>query len=579
MTSPRFAVACLIALTCGVVTAAEPAAAPARLRLRDESSLLGFVAASPDPQVLRWQSPSFVAPFEFPLSRINGVHFPIDQGKVNPQGAFGFELAGRNLLYGELLSIDATQVVVKLPFQPEPVRIERSIVHRIFRQTDDSRLIYLGPTGLEGWKQTEPKEGSVFREETGQIVTDVEGTIAADIAFPTQAACEMEISWKGDPDFSFELGVPNSPDPWKEPLRIEVIDQTVVAIRDTSTDADLAQLQAVGPGEGRLRLMVFIDQLKPQFLIFTPAGQLLADLRVTETTAAPWSVRLVNRTGSVRLERLRVSRWNGARPQEVVAAKSRLHRVDGAIDYGVVESFDAQSRVFVVRGDQGEVRVPVAEVGSLFFSELAPIDSQGVAVAGLDGTRLTGALLGIDNAQIRVQPAGITEPVVLPIDRVRSLLAVGETPEGMTAGEGVTVGTLQINDQFIRGWLVDGRKTTDVGCLVWRPESAMNAVALRAGESGRVVYKEPPPPPSQAELQRRQQLQSQQQQQGGALNAGQPMVEALSGEFAESDGDARNSTLPRLHLRTGDTISCRKVTVEEQGVVIESDSADAKRVS
>ncbi|MFN7766847.1 MAG: TlpA family protein disulfide reductase [Planctomycetaceae bacterium] len=578
MTSSRFAVACLIALTCGVVTAAEPAAASVRLSLRDESSLLGFVAASPDPQVLRWQSPSFVAPFEFPLSRIHGVHFPNDRGKVNPRGAFGFELAGHNLLYGELQSIDATQVVVKLPFQLEPVRIERSIVHRIFRQTDDSRLIYLGPTGLEGWNQTEPKEGAVFREETGQIVTDFEGTIAADIELPPQAACEMEISWKGDPDFSFELGAPNSPDPWKESLRIEVIDQTVVAIRDTSTDADLAPLQPVGPGEGRLRLMVFIDQLKPQFLIFTPAGQLLADLRVTGTTAAPWSVRLVNRTGSVRLERLGISRWNGARPQEVVAAKSRLHRVDGAIDYGAVESFDAQGGV-VVRGDQGEVRVPLAEVDSLFLSEPAPMDSQGVAVAGLDGTRLTGALLGIDNAQFQVQAAGITEPVVIPLDRVRSLLVMGAIPEGVTVGEGVSVGTLQLRDQFIRGWLVDGRKTTDVGCLVWRPEAAMNAVALRAGESGRVVYKEPPPPPSQAELQRRQQSQLKQQQQGVAPNGGQRMRQALADKFAQADAVARKPTLPLLHLRTGDKISCRKVTVEENGVVIESDSTDAKRIS
>jgi peroxiredoxin len=579
MTSPRFAVACLIAFFCGVVTATEPGAVPARLSLRDGSSLLGFVAASPDPHVLRWQSPGFVAPFEFPLSRVDGVRFPNGQGKLDPQGEFGFELAGGNLLYGELLSIDATQVVVKLPRQPEPVPIKRAIVHRIFRHNDDSRLFYLGPTGLEGWKQTEPKEGSVFHEELGKIVTDVDGSIEADITIPPQAVCEMEISWMGDPDFSFELGASTSLDPWTEPFRIEVIDQTVVATRDTSTDADLAPLQEVGPGEGRLRLMVFIDQLKPQFLIFTPGGKLLAELRVAKPNASPWSVRLVNRTGTVRLERLRISRWNGVRPQEVFEDKPRLHRVDGAIEYGTVESFDTQAGMFVIRDDQGEVRVPVTEVGSVFFSALAPIETQGVAVAGWDGTRLTGTLLEIESGQVQVQPTGFTAPVVMPINQVRSLLVVGENPKGVTAGVGVTVGTLQLHDQFIRGWLVDGRKTTDVGCLVWRPESAMNAVALRDGESGRVVYKEQSPPTSQTELQRRPPLQLQQQTQGGALSAGHPAVQGLSGEISQSDGAGRNSTLPRLHLLSGDTISCKKVTVEEQGVVIESESADANRVS
>lgn len=54
--------------------------------------------------------------------------------------------------------------------------------------------------------------------------------------------------------------------------------------------------------------------------------------------------------------------------------------------------------------------MPLAEVDSLFLSEPAPMDSQGVAVAGLDGTRLTGALLGIDNAQFQVQAAAISTP-------------------------------------------------------------------------------------------------------------------------------------------------------------------------
>ncbi len=573
----RLSIALSISLVSGFASAAEPAA-PSRLRLRDETALVGTIAPSPDPKVLRWQSPSFVTPFEFPIEQVNGVHFPIAPGKVNPQGTFGFELAGGNLLYGDLLSISPTEVVVKLASQPEPIRIDRGIVHRLFRQVDDSSLVYLGPTGLEGWTQVEPKEPGVFTEETGQIVASAEGVITGDIKLPELAACEIEISWKGDADFTLDLG--GSSQGGKGGLRIEAVEQFIVAVRETPTDADLIPLQAAPPGEGRLRLLAFIDQSKPQILLFSPTGDFLGELAISEKTSGPWGVRLTNRKGTVRLERLRISNWNGSRPQEVVASKSRMHRTNGAIEYGAIEAFDAGEGVFIVRGDQGELRVPVAEVKSVYLSEVAPVEFNGISVTGLDGTRLSGALLGIDATTVRVQPTGVKDPVSLPIERIRSLLVVGPPREAQTPTAGAIVGTMQVADQFIRGWLVDGRKGTDIGCLVWKPQAALNAVALRTGVSGRVVYKEPPPAPSQAELQRRQQLQIQQQQQQGAvLNAGQRMVQALAGKFAQPGGAAKGAAQPLLHLRTGDTISCKSVVVTETGVEIESDTTDAKKIS
>ena len=56
----------------------QPAAAPssAVLHLTDGSFVPGDLDDSTRPGVFRWQASAFVSPFEFPVNRVNAIHWP-----------------------------------------------------------------------------------------------------------------------------------------------------------------------------------------------------------------------------------------------------------------------------------------------------------------------------------------------------------------------------------------------------------------------------------------------------------------------------------------------------------------------
>ena len=90
--------------------AAEPprtdAAPPqAVLHLAGDAFVAGELRGSDDPTMLRWQSPSFTRPFDFVLSSVKGVHYPVPATSLKPAGEYCFELAGGDLLFGSLVRL------------------------------------------------------------------------------------------------------------------------------------------------------------------------------------------------------------------------------------------------------------------------------------------------------------------------------------------------------------------------------------------------------------------------------------------------------------------------------------------
>ena len=102
-------------------------------------------------------------------------------------------------------------------------------------------------------------------------------------------------------------------------------------------------------------------------------------------------LRLTNTRGTTRLERLRISRWNGQPPPQVAADAARIHRIDGTLVVGQVAGFDPASREFIVRGsDGGPARVPAAQVDSLYLSPPREAAGPGVTAVTLDDCRWSG---------------------------------------------------------------------------------------------------------------------------------------------------------------------------------------------
>ena len=112
----------------------EPAARPAEAVLHLTNG--GFVPGALDrprtePGLLRWQCPSFAAPFEFAIDGVNSVHFPVPGEPAQARrDDYCFELAGGDVLFGSLVGLDDDEAELEIAAaRPAPRRA--SAIRRI----------------------------------------------------------------------------------------------------------------------------------------------------------------------------------------------------------------------------------------------------------------------------------------------------------------------------------------------------------------------------------------------------------------------------------------------------------------
>ncbi len=220
----------------------------ATLHLADGGSVVGALKGSDRPGSIRWESPAFAKALEFPLDRVGSVTFPLPASPPKPAGDLCFELAGGDVLFGSLAGLDSDSAAIDTP-RFGRLKVARETLHRISRWRDGTDAIYLGPGGLAGWKvppkidaitdgrrlnvvmngraapapiAAPPPTIAAWREEGGQIATDVEGAaIRGDFELPEKATVEFELSWNAKPDFTLALGAGDDEESYRHAFRIE----------------------------------------------------------------------------------------------------------------------------------------------------------------------------------------------------------------------------------------------------------------------------------------------------------------------------------------------------------------------
>jgi peroxiredoxin len=538
--------------------------------LSSGSFVAGALVDSPHPSTVRWQASAFVAPFEFPIEGINAIHWPPPAAPVRPAGDYAFELAAGDVVFGSLIDLSDTALEIETQ-RLGRFKIERARVHRIFRWRDSSDLVYLGPTGLAGWKQISPADPKQigWREESGQLLTDKEGaTVRGDFGIPARAAIEFELSWKTKPDFVLAIGVDEHAPSLKRAFRFEAWGGDLVVERELESEADLARIQEIVPGPGRIHLHVFLDQDRGHLLVFSQGGKKLAELKLAspKPVALP-GLALTNLRGDLRLEWLRIGRWSGELPREVNAEQARIHKGDGTIAYGHVSRFDARSRAFVIKSESGESSVPADTVTSVFLSLPGEEGPRALRAVYIDGGRLSGELVKVENAGLFLAVPGVKNPLHLPVDGLRSLLILRRDDKFLPRTGGP--GRLEIEGVSLPGQLVDGQPTPDASCLVWKPVESSTGSALKPGVAGKIIYKEPPPPrPTRTAAARNGmvvQMQPAQQPQGVA-----GMVMRFAQALSETPAGRPLVERRALFLKDGDVIPSIITKIDELGVYFKS---------
>lgn len=556
----------------GPLFAADEPVATSVLNLLSRDHLRGQLVDVPDGTQLLWQSPVFSAPLAFAPGAINSIHFPVPAKLPTTEGESSFELIGGDELFGKLVSLDEKSAVVEVTGMGL-LHIDRTMLRRISRWKNGGDLVYFGPTGLNGWQQV--GAGKPWSEEAGHLLTSQAGAvIRRELNTPPRARYEIELTWKGKPDFELSLGVGPDPKSTLRAFHLAVWDDDIIAARETEREADVAALIKTKDADGRLNVVVYLDQPRGKMLVYSPLGVPLGEITAEMGKAESFGgVQLSNKTGDVRLERLHIGKWDGNPPRSAEGNKARVHLTSGAITYGAIQRFDAAQQAYLIDDNGSEKAFSKEDVQDVHFTPTETVPARTLRAVALNGTALSGDLLKVDQQVVWLKHPGIEEPLLLPIASLQSLISLA--PSAPDPKQGGRPGRLEAEGVILTGYLVDA-KEGDASCLVWQPVSGLQPAPFRRDVAARIVYRDPPPP-VKAKIVNNAQVQARQVQPAPGF------VNQLANLFG---GNGQAVAPPRgavpvaaqafvLHLRSGDTIPCSAANINEEGVAYKSPVSDA----
>lgn len=556
--------------------AQQPASAV--LHLTDDGFVPGELKASADAKTLRWKSPLFASPFDFPLGGVKSVQYPSAGPQPAPVGEFCFELVDESFFYADLVDLTDAELTASSP-RTGKIQIPRGQIRRMYR-SKGADSVYLGPNGFDRWKDLAPVRQ--WRDEGGQLQSELAGAgIYGDLGLPEKALIEVELSWKRKPDFVLALGVDEREATVQQAFRFEVWDNDIVVVAESARDADVSPVQPVASGAGRVRVQAYLDQRQARLILLSPAGKSLATLKINpKQPQVLQGVRLINRKGDVRLEHLRITRWTGELPREAREDQPRLHRADGTIAYGKAASFDPKSKQLTVMDGETKTTIALNAISDMYFAPAekatpspAPIPEGTIRLSFRDGARFTGRLTVIEDGHLTLGSSTAKQPLRLPLAELRSLIVLRQS-ESLTPPVTGKPGRLEMPGVRLKGWLAGGTSNADISCLVWRPDLGANASPLMQGASGRIVYRDPPPIP----------VAPRAPAGGGGVRVPVPQPAVGGGLQAPNPQpivrqQTRPPLRPSLYLRSGDTIPCTVTGIDEDGLSIKTPLSDATYIS
>jgi thiol-disulfide isomerase/thioredoxin len=574
----------------GENAAPEPEQPSYALRLTNGDHLVGRLIDSPAGEDLAWQAAGFAGPFSVPRDVTQEIQFSPSSAPATPPGRYSFLLAHRTRLVGSLLSIDEQTVAIDVVGAGR-LEVDRGALHRMYR-SDSPALVYVGPQGLDGWFTTGPKDA--WHADAGRLATErPHSSLLRNFSELPQACFEIDISWTGPPNFSLAFGVDLKPGVIVDVLSgdtrypkppvgcflCETWGHALVIKRETEHDADFVELDSDLKPNGELHLRVFVDQAKGRMIVLSETGKLLGELTVADKSKLPAgnALWLTNIVGNLKLNSLRVIRWNGDPPKPTDAAdQQQLGRVDGSIVRGTLLSFDGQQRQFTV--DSGDGRREAIDEDQLQDIVLAPpSDDDNDAlwcVIDRQGLQFSGKISKVEHDTLWLECPGIRQPIGLPLAAIKTMspmrqLAPVDKPPALVGGR------LEMGGMVVRGNLAAPPAGSPT-CLAWQPAWSKMGAAFLPGVSGQIVYRDPPPPqvaePQANGFGRMAPQAPRPPQQQGLLNR---IFGAQKVQAAQNGGERPGKYPSVLHLRSGDNIRCAVTKIDERGVTLLTAAADA----
>jgi thiol-disulfide isomerase/thioredoxin len=543
--------------------------------MTDGDYFTGSLQDSSAGDVIGWQSDGAVRPFQFPTAAVRAAFFPSLEKPQPAQAEYCFELSDGDRIFGSLAGISPDAVEIDSARHGR-LSIQRDQVRRIVPWQGATAWEYSGPSSLSDWRHLPDKDG--WLEEAGHLLTEApSASLRRSTKLPEQALVEIAVSWNKKLDFMFVLASGSDKRHESEGIHLEVWDGTLVLVRETKDDADLATICELKTSKNRIHLQLLIDQSKGTVAAHSLDGTKLGEITVKTEDDKPLEWIFVrNHRGDVRLEQLVIGKWSGQVPAQVDVTRERIQRADGSIVYGDIVRFDPEAKQFILKEGDTESLIAAADVATIAFAPTDTVPTGGIRIGCHDGSRVSGQLSKVEAGKLYLSRQGIEQPVVFPLADVRAM--IGALNQSFSPPEQASVGRLEMDGVRSHGILVDGKSDESASCLVWQPRQSSTNSPLQHGVSGQIVYRDPPPParkPSQQELQRQQQIQQRRAQQNGIFGA---MVNAFSGAPPAAAAPRMSGYPHAVFLRAGDRIPCIVTRIDDRGVHFSSSVVESAMV-
>ncbi len=567
------------------VTRAEDSA-PGVLRLRDGSQFDARWQTVTRTGAGLWSTLVFEEPLRLPAGVVESYSRPMARALPLPEEFWEAFLQDESRVRGRLVSFDRRQVVLQGLVGSEEIVVDSRSVVELRRRSGLATVAYQGLEGLRGWRDEWGRSQAFDRR--GALLLEGPGILGCDVGLPERSVSDVEISWRGRPNFGMQWGVrtpeatpangepqtilarePSLEAPPEEeqvadpaelrPFNLEVHRGELLALAESQRGVIQQPVQTLSEPGGRLGIRVYLDQRAGRMVVTTPTGKVLCDLAAPEPRrSAGGAVRLVNGRGAVRLERLRVLHWDGRLPapaKESAAMPKSPQPRERTIELSARDEarFDRELGGWLVKARSSQP-IPESEIDLVVRSpaERAPSkpgEIQGSVIELVDGSQWRGEWRGEPGHIVLSQPP-LVRPWEISADAIRRITWEGTRTDAARTLSGGVPGILQNQTVALAGTLVGVRSTERGPRLEWQPPLGIPAGLLRPTISARLLFRE--------ETSRR----------GPRATPG---GREIDGEATVSDASQDpSSNAPRLSLRlmTGETIACQTVGWQDEKLKI-----------
>jgi len=178
---------------CAVLATAASADAPKSVVRFSNSDVLPGTPQAITPQHLVWNSPLLERPTPFLLGKVLDVSLSPAHPEETTDHTAVVTLTNGDVIRGQLASVAGDSIALDTWFAGR-MSFKRPVVSRV-KIEQHAGLLYRGPSGLDGWKQSEPPAWTYQRAAFRSIS---EGGIARPDVLPEECSVSFDAAWKGD---------------------------------------------------------------------------------------------------------------------------------------------------------------------------------------------------------------------------------------------------------------------------------------------------------------------------------------------------------------------------------------------